>query len=238
MDGPGWMPGVEHIPTPTYGYADVPAGGMQPTAIVNHIAQGYQRTFDSWARLGNGIVSAHFTIGRAGRIVQYVGIFDPAYHAGLLDEGRPPSWLGYRRGVNPNKHTMAVEHEGFSIAPNYDFDYVYDAAHPWPDAMVDASIRVQRWALATARLTASAHTVIGHHEIAPRSRAHDPGPQWPRERIMRGLEGFARELSPPWSQRHVRRVIEHYYTRGGLGALSITPQPVAAGRETYLLEFS
>lgn len=42
----GWMPATTQMRTPCYGYADVEAGGMNPTAIVNHIARGFIRTID------------------------------------------------------------------------------------------------------------------------------------------------------------------------------------------------
>jgi N-acetyl-anhydromuramyl-L-alanine amidase AmpD len=252
-DGRGWMPGVEHIPTPTYGYTDVSPGTMKPVAVVNHIMAGYQRTMISWAELGNGQVSAHFTIGRTGRIVQHVSVYDPAYHAGRLDrdgKDRPvqPTWPRYRPGSNPNKYTVGIEHEGFSTVPNYGYDYLYDDAHPWPDEMIEASIDVHRWILGELGLQPNDLTVIGHNEIAPLSRAQDPGKQWPRRRLISALMASGpaepsgptelEPLSPPLAMQHAVRLmvdafIPHYLAKT---KTRITPLPMRAGKHIYELE--
>jgi N-acetyl-anhydromuramyl-L-alanine amidase AmpD len=243
-DGRGWMPGVERIPTPTYGYADMPPGSMQPMAVIDHIAQGYITTLDRWAREGSGQVSAHFGIARTGRIVQYVSIFDPAYHAGRLDydrQGRfvPPTWPGYVPGSNPNRYTVGIEHEGFSTPPNYGYDYIYDAAHPWPDAMVEASIQVHRWILEQADITPAELTVIGHHELAPMSRANDPGVQWPRKRIMAALGRPEPEpLSPPLTMTRAVHLMTDAFIPGYLARTKtrVTALPMRAGKHVYELE--
>ena len=140
MADEGWMPEVVRIPTSYFGYPDVERGAMTPSAVVNHIAQGFIRTIDGWARAGT-TVSPHFGITRGGEIHQYVSIFDCGYHAGRLDPGQPPTWSGYQ-GRNPNKHSVGIEFEGFSVHPGYSYDYIYTDAQPWPEPMVLAAIRV------------------------------------------------------------------------------------------------
>ncbi len=176
----GWMPAVTQIRTPYHGYSDMEAGGMEPTAIVNHIAQGFIRTIDQRAR-GGSRITPHFGVTRGGAISQYVSIFDTAYHAGRLDPAAPPTWSGYQEGRNPNKYTVGIEFEGFSVPP----DYVYSSAPPWPEPMIEAGIRVHSWIFEQVDAMApSLASVIGHREIAPRSRLHDPGEMWPQERII------------------------------------------------------
>jgi N-acetyl-anhydromuramyl-L-alanine amidase AmpD len=186
MDERGWMPGVARVPTAAFGYAGMPRGSMRPIAAMSHVMQGYQRTMIAWARERPFATpkSAHFTIGRSGRIVQHVGIYDPSWTAGHVER---PAWPLYRPRSNPNRYLVHIEHEGFSAPPGYGYDYVYDERGPWPEALVEASIRVQRWALAELGLEASRNTVIGHFETDSVNRALDPGPAWPRERILEAL---------------------------------------------------
>src|SRR5688572_809952 len=135
-DPTGWMPDVEQIPTQEWGYPDVAEDGMYPQAVMHHLMQGYIGTMVGWAQNCNGGKSAHFLVGRDGRIVQTVSIWNPAWHAGDVNN---PSWqLMSQFGTNPNKFTVGIEQEGFSISPRpaYSEDYLYDAAHPWPEAMI------------------------------------------------------------------------------------------------------
>ena len=190
----GWMPGVEDRPTAAYGY-----GGAKNAAVgvMSHIMQGYQTTMLAWAdeRPPQRMASSHFSINRAGHIAQHVSIYDPSWHAGNVNA---PTWPLYRGG-NPNLYTVSIEHEGFAIIPNYGYDYVYDETHPWPDAMVEASIAVHRWVFDQLNLEPNEATVCGHFETDALNRPHDPGPAWPRGYIIRALtpaQGAPVELPP------------------------------------------
>ncbi|MCY4616905.1 MAG: peptidoglycan recognition family protein [Chloroflexi bacterium] len=165
-----WMPGVERIETAAVGGAIVPRG------VMSHVMQGWQATMVRWARERPRATpkSAHFTIGRDGRIVQHVPIRRQAWHAGRLDPDAPPRWSLLPPGGNPNDHAVGIEHEGFS-------------GEPWPEPQGEATIRVHRWLFAELGLAASEETVIGHFMTAPASRAADPGPTWPRDRILHAL---------------------------------------------------
>lgn len=190
-----WCPFAERIETAAYGYNDLAPGAMQPIAVISHIMQGYQRTMIGWARErpATTMLSVHFTIGREGRIAQHVGIRDAAYHAGLVAQ---PGWKLYRPGTNPNRYTVGIEHEGFSAPPSYGFDYLYDAVHPWPEPMVLASIRVHQWIIAETGIVPSEDTIIGHSATDSVNRARDPGPMWPRERLLAALRGPSAAAPP------------------------------------------
>lgn len=164
------MPDVERVPTAAVG------GEITPRGVMSHVMQGWQATMIRWARERPRVTpkSAHFTIGRDGRIVQHVPIRRQAWHAGRLDPGEPPRWSLLPPGANPNDYAIGIEHEGFS-------------GEPWPDAQVQATIRVHRWLFAELGLVPSEETVIGHFVTAPASRAADPGPTWPRARILDAL---------------------------------------------------
>jgi len=185
----GWYPGIKHAPTAAYGYPTMAAGTMKPIAIVSHIMQGYQTTMLRWAdqRPPTNYVSAHFTINRDGHVVQHVGIFDPAWASGGTHN---PTWPLYRETPterNANYYTVAIEHEGFAIEPRYSYDFVYDEDEHWPEAMVEASIKVQQWICVTAGITPNESTVIGHNSINT-AKPNCPGSMWPRHRIITALQ--------------------------------------------------
>ncbi|MXZ63297.1 MAG: N-acetylmuramoyl-L-alanine amidase [Chloroflexi bacterium] len=165
-----WMPGVERIPTAAVG------GDITPRGVMSHVMQGWQATMIRWARERPRVTkkSAHFTIGRDGRVVQHVPVRRQAWHAGRLDPGEPPRWPLLPSGANPNDYAIGIEHEGFS-------------GEPWPEPQVQATILVHVWLFSELGLTPSEETVIGHFMTAPASRAADPGPTWPRARILEAL---------------------------------------------------
>ena len=177
------MPDIDHIGTTMYGYTDVPPETMKPIAVINHIMQGYARTMIDWATNNSVQKSAHFIIDREGNITQTVSIYSPAWHAGRTAK---ESWKSFPGG-NPNKYTVGIEHEGFSVDPGYGYDYIYDGS--WPEAMMDASAKVHKWILGELSLDANDQTVIGHFETAAVSRANDPGPQWSREDLLSRING-------------------------------------------------
>ena len=179
----GWMPDIDHIGTTMYGYTDVPPETMKPIAVINHIMQGYARTMIEWATNNSVQKSAHFIIDREGNITQTVSIYSPAWHAGRTAK---ESWKSFPGG-NPNKYTVGIEHEGFSVDPGYGYDYIYDGS--WPEAMMDASAKVHKWILGELGLEANDQTVIGHFETDAVSRANDPGPQWSREDLLSRING-------------------------------------------------
>ena len=194
QDPAGWMPGAEKVPSSAWGYDDVPEDGMFVDAVVSHVAQGYMQGLIGIAKQAAPGKSWHFSIGRDGRIVQHVSIADPAWHAGDVNG---PTWALFD-GRNPNKRTIGIEHEGFSIVPGYSYDYVYSEFQPWPEAQIASSIAVHDWVFKRVnewnpgRLVASADTVITHSMLNTRTRAQDPGDLWlatVRPRIIDALLG-------------------------------------------------
>jgi len=179
----GWMPDVDHIATTMYGYSDVPPETMEPVAVINHIMQGYARTMIEWARTNSTQKSAHFIIDRDGNITQTVSIYSPAWHAGRTAQ---TTWDSFPGG-NPNKYTVGIEHEGFSVDPGYGYDFIYEDG--WPDPMMEASVQVHKWILGELGLEATDQTVIGHNETDGVSRANDPGPAWSKDLLLSMING-------------------------------------------------
>jgi N-acetyl-anhydromuramyl-L-alanine amidase AmpD len=203
------MPDAEAIPTAAFGYGGA-TGMMQPIAVMSHIMQGYQRTMIAWAKERPYVTpkSSHFTIGRDGRIAQHVSIFDPCWAAGYVNR---PTWSLYRPLSNPNNYLIQIEHEGFSVPPGYGFDYVYDDARSWPAPMVEASIKVHRWAMAEAGIVPSRDTVIGHFMTDGVNRINDPGAAWPRDAVVAALTGQQADASPRLSlDAAIRAIVDCY----------------------------
>lgn len=100
-------------------------------------------------------VSSHFFIRRQGQVIQFVGIFDRAWHAGVsVFQGRPAC----------NDFSIGIELEGT------DHD-------TYPDAQIQAGADL---IAALAEMLPSLRWIAGHSDIAP-GRKSDPGPafSWP-----------------------------------------------------------
>ena len=234
----GWMDGIEHIESLAVGYSDVPAGSMLPLAVMSHIMQGYQRTMIQWAQERPPATqkSAHFSIGRDGRIVQHASIFTPTWTAGRVNA---PTWALLPAGANPNKHIVGIEHEGFSEEPStYGHDYIYDDEHPWSDAMVLATGAVHEWIFEQVPLLVpSEDTVIGHFMVDASTRSNDPGDQWPRQKIIDWLAPTQTGKPEPLSTLQLIR----YALSGSahVNDMHFTPEPYPTdrpGREYHRLD--
>lgn len=99
------------VPQPTPVNFTEGRGGQKSSAIVDHIMVGTMAGTLSWFRNPAAKVSAHYGVGRNGLVVQYVDDADTAWHAGSMV--RPSAELVLeRRGENPNRWTIGIEHEG------------------------------------------------------------------------------------------------------------------------------
>ena len=141
-------------------------GGLRPAAIVIHISEGTLISADAWFNNQAAKVSAHYCVGRAGEIHQYVSEEDTAYHAGSPVS---PTWRLLRAGVNPNFYTIGIEHEG-------------RAQDPWADPQYAASAGLvaeiaQRWSIPI-----DADHIVMHREI--RGSKTCPGYVFSRERLL------------------------------------------------------
>lgn len=135
--------------------------GHKPEAIVIHIMDGTLSGTDAWFMNPQSNVSAHYGIGKAGEVHQYVKEENSAWHSGRVEK---PTWSGLKNNINPNRYTIGIEHEG-------------TAKTQWSDAMKRASAKLiaeicKRWDIQLDR-----NHIIGHNEINSVSRAHCPSSQ-------------------------------------------------------------
>lgn len=90
-------------------------GGFTPEVIIIHRMQGTLPGTDSWFANPQSGVSAHYGIGQNGEIHQYVAEERRAWHAGTP---RSDSVLKqFHPGVNQNRFTIGIEHEGKDLEP-------------------------------------------------------------------------------------------------------------------------
>lgn len=198
----GWMPGVDQVRTQAFSYPGMPEDSMYPQVVVNHVASGYYTTLRQMMASTNHGKSWHFSVSRLGEITQHVSIWDAAYHAG--DVNTPTTdWMQRLGDANPNYFSVGIECEGFSI-PAPGMDYVYGPAHPWPEPMVAAVIRIHQWVwsrcswLQVAIDTAA--RVTTHSEYNTVTRPQDPGDFWiatVRPRIIAALSPTPIPPLPP-----------------------------------------
>jgi len=126
----------------------------KPEAIVIHIMQGTLYGTDSWFQSTLSKVSAHYGIGKAGQVHQYVNEKDTAYHAGRVNT---PTWSLIKQTdtglyISPDYYTIGIEHEG---------DFNVD----WTDEMYNASSNLIRAISLRWNIPLDRKHIIGHHEI-------------------------------------------------------------------------
>jgi len=212
-DPSGWMSDVERIPFREFGHSGVAEDQMYPRAIVHHVMSGRMGGARGMA-LTNPVGQApswHFSIGRDGAIVQHISIWDTGWHCGI-DQSVIPDQLVQRFraefGRDVNSWTVGIEHEGFSI-PAYSTDgkriddYLYGDDHPYPEAMIQASIRVQRWVWNSCQWLLDIPApndrfdrFLTHAMINPRDRPNDPGAVWDNAVWARVVNGVLAQPAP------------------------------------------
>jgi N-acetylmuramoyl-L-alanine amidase len=123
--------------------------GVVPDAVVIHVVVGSLKAAGAWFADARAQVSAHYGVGTDGVVHQYVEEFDTAFHAGTVER---PVWTLGRNGLNPNAHTIGIEHEGFE-------------GTTWTDAMYASTARLVREAAARWGFPVDAEHVIPHRSI-------------------------------------------------------------------------
>jgi N-acetylmuramoyl-L-alanine amidase len=151
---PGYLK-IEWIQSPNYGKR--PHGIDDVTTIVIHstVTPSLYLTTAAFQRdekHTRGAVSAHFTIGRDGSIVQNVSTFDRAWHAGK-------SWDAEGRN-NVNDYSVGIELVNLN-----------DGKDPYPDAQIQALCGI----IAEMHRRFPIKQLVSHEFIAqPPGRKSDP----------------------------------------------------------------
>lgn len=190
-------------------------GNKGRKAICLHIAQGGFES--SITYMQNNGVSSHFIVSARGSVAQLVDIADTAYGNGLAWCDTPaeaaklnavwqgvgwycphrhkvtPTWQDITPGINPNYHTISIEHEGLS-------------GRTIPRVQLAATIKLLGWlAQQCPGLTPyiPGRTLIGHRDIDPTDKAFCPGPAFDFTAIAR--EANALGAADAWQRAWARR---------------------------------
>jgi N-acetylmuramoyl-L-alanine amidase len=107
-------------------------------------------------------VSAHYTVGRDGRVYAHVPEERRAWHAGV-------SW--WAGETNVNARSIGIE----LVNPGHEFGY-----EPFPDAQIAALIDLAQGILSRHPIPPA--RVVGHSDVAP-ARKEDPGELFPWSRL-------------------------------------------------------
>jgi N-acetylmuramoyl-L-alanine amidase len=170
-------------------------------------------TWEDWPTsleiLSRGHVSSHYLVrDDPVKIYRLVDESRRAFHAGTS------SWKGRS---NLNSASIGIEIVNAGNRPTEDGTVVW---HPYPDAQIDAVVRLVRWIVDRHQIPPQ--NILGHSDIAP-LRKVDPGPMfpwrrladeglipWPDARQVAGLIA-AHEAVPPTAQWFQRKLSEHGY---------------------------
>ena len=169
--GPARNPLAQWVPSSNF-------GPREPVLVVIHgtAQDSVQQSLETLRGSNSGgPVSAHYLIGRDGKLFQLVAESERAWHAG---EG---SW-GTISDVNSASIGIELDNDGYE---------------PFSDAQIQALIGLLDDVCRRRNIPRS--QVIGHSDLAP-SRKRDPGPQFPWERLAHagfGLWPVADRGDPP-----------------------------------------
>ena len=123
--------------------------GFEPKAIVIHVIVGSLESAGLTFLDPRSSVSAHYGVGKSGRVHQFVEEADTAFHAGTVVE---PTWRLIDPKINPNLYTVGIEHEG-------------QPQDTWPDEQFRACAALVREIAGRWNITLDRDHIIMHREI-------------------------------------------------------------------------
>jgi len=125
--------------------------GMIPDTIVLHISTGSFVSCINWFADPTSKVSSHYLISLKGQVVQFVDEKDTAWANGQV-VNPTSSLVKARTGINPNKYTISIEHEGKDLSQA-------------PQAQIDASAKLVKEIATRWNIPIDREHIIGHSEV-------------------------------------------------------------------------
>jgi len=178
---------IERIMSPNFNQG---RRGQVPDMIVCHITDGTMASAVNHLSNPASQVSAHYVVGRDGRIVQMVELTDTAWANGTSGTTTSNVWHGNaahptvrERNINANLYTISIEHEGrWSETQG-----ALTAAQLDATTQLITHIRAEVKRLFNLEIPIARTHLIGHNEIAPRVRPNCPGARFPFTEILQRL---------------------------------------------------
>lgn len=165
--------------------------GWTPDMIVCHIAEGTYDGTIGWLCNPASQTSAHFVVGKDGRVAQLVPLEQAAWCNGTSTSANDKRYYGKstleavrERKTNANYYTISIEHEGYWK----DGHGKLTAAQQEATVELIRHIRAEIKRLYGAEIPADRKHVVGHCEINPITKPCCPGECFPFEEIIRSLE--------------------------------------------------
>lgn len=131
---------------------DRPEGTVVDTIVLHHTAGASLASTVRWFQMESSRVSAHFTIGKDGSIIQHLSTYRRAWHAGVSMDAQG------RRGLNDFSIGIEIDNRG-------------DGKDPYTEAQLEAvehivSVMMRRFPI---------RQIVSHEFIAlPPGRKNDP----------------------------------------------------------------
>lgn len=144
--------------------------GFKPEAIVIHVICGSLKSCVNHFLDPHSSVSAHYGVGRDGRVLQFVEEEDTAFHAGVIVS---PTWRLIKGGKNPNFYTIGIEHEG---QPDQE----------WTNAQYTACAELVNEIAARWNIPLDSDHIVLHREI--RASKTCPGSKFDRNELLRRIQ--------------------------------------------------
>jgi len=181
---------VKLVSCPSPNHDERPAGQAVDILVLHYT--GMKTADEALARLCDPAakVSAHYTIGRDGRVFAHVPEERRAWHAGVS------YWAGER---NVNARSIGIE----LVNPGHEFGY-----EPFPEAQIASLIDLAHGIL--KRHPIPSHRVLAHSDVAP-ARKMDPGELFPWPRLAEfgiGLWPDKKFSSPAFAGEGDREAVE------------------------------
>jgi N-acetylmuramoyl-L-alanine amidase len=165
-------------------------GGYLPIAIVEGMMVG---TLDEARRYFSGVtddgneymVSAHYGIGRDGRVYQFVREDDSAWSNGILESPDTSiDWIRevHETGVNCNLVTLSVEYEG-------------NPEEGLTEAQYAAALELHRHLVRRWKIEVDPAHIVGKDALDNRFHAGNPGENFPFMRLLTDLLADAENMT-------------------------------------------
>lgn len=149
--------------------------GERVSKVVIHVAEGTLLGTAAWFANPAARVSAHYTVGVGGRVLQHVGESDTAWHAG---------------NAAANRQSIGIEHEGRHTEGG---DWVPGRIQLEASARLVAEICVRH------QLVPSAETIVPHSSINP-LKPRCPGPGFPFAAFVSLVRGLMAPAAPAFGE--------------------------------------
>ena len=157
----------------------------------------------AWFSNPKSKVSAHYIIGRDGRVVQMVKDDKKAWHAGRSSWKNVSNVNDYSIGVELVNLGMLKKEKDVFYCSIKNWTKEYDAEKfgepvfknknywaPYTEAQINSAIKLCK---KLREKYPTIETIVGHEDIAP-GRKYDPGPAFPMKRVISESEPFNLDL--------------------------------------------